>query len=323
MRRRATAEAPGSGRRPARSQARRDHCRPAAIRTAAAQDQFSARLPRGRHVPVFDLGPAFGAQCTQPRRDDLLELLLTSPDIRRCARPSPNILRVARGVDCRAEQVIVVTGAQAALDLVCARSLMDEGDVAWMEEPGYIGARAALSSSGARLAPLRVGPRGWALGDPDLPPPRLIYVTPSCQWPSERSCGSRSGCSCSSIAERHARLDRRGRLRRRVPVSRPAGAGHAGPRSAAAASIYVGTFGKTLFPSLRLGFIDRPTRARRGVRPGGQRSPASSRRFCCRRRSPTSSAKAISPPICAACGGSMRGGRNTSSGSAASIWRTG
>ena len=67
---------------------------------------------------------------------------------------------MARGVDCCPEQVIVVTGAQAALDLL-ARALIDDGDVAWMEEPGYIGARTALLAGGARLASLRVGAKGW------------------------------------------------------------------------------------------------------------------------------------------------------------------
>ena len=61
-------------------------------------------------------------------------------------------LGVARGVDCSPEQVIVVTGAQSALDLV-SRILMDEGDWVWMEEPGYLGARSAFLGGGGRLAP--------------------------------------------------------------------------------------------------------------------------------------------------------------------------
>src|SRR5205823_6509224 len=83
----------------------------------------------------------------------------------------------ARGVDCTPEQVIVVTGAQSALDLV-SRILLDEDDVVWMEEPGYVGARSALLGGGAVIAPLRVAPEGWRLDDPDLSDPRLIYVTP-------------------------------------------------------------------------------------------------------------------------------------------------
>ncbi len=81
-------------------------------------------------------------------------------------------LGIARGVECTADQVVVVTGAQAALDLI-GRILMDEGDNVWMEEPGYLGARGAMLAGGARLWPLRVSRAGWNLDDPDLPPPAL------------------------------------------------------------------------------------------------------------------------------------------------------
>ena len=132
---------------------------------------------------------------------------------------------------------------------------MDEGDVAWMEEPGYIGARTALLASGARLGAAAGRRKGWALGDPALPPPRLIYVTPSCQWPSGTIMRLEERLQLLSIADRHGGLDHRGRLRRRVPLPRPRrcsamqGLDHCGR------VIYVGTFGKTLFSSLRLGFM--------------------------------------------------------------------
>ena len=160
---------------------------------------------------------------------------------------------VARGVECTPEQVIVVTGAQAALDLL-ARILIDEGDVAWLEEPGYLGARGALLAGGARLAPLRVGETGWKLTDPDLPPPRLIYVTPSCQWPFGSIMRIEERLQLLSIAERHRAwiieddYDGEYRFRGRA-VSALQGLDRSGR------VIYVGTFGKTLFSSLRLGFM--------------------------------------------------------------------
>ncbi len=160
---------------------------------------------------------------------------------------------VARGVNCRPEQVIVVTGAQAALDLL-ARTLLDEGDVAWMEEPGYVGARTALLAGGARLAPLRVSQSGWALNAPDLPGPRLIYVTPSCQWPLGSVMGLEERLQLLAIAERHnawiVEDDYDGEYRFR---GRPVSALQGLDRSNRV--IYVGTFGKTLFSSLRLGFM--------------------------------------------------------------------
>ncbi len=100
------------------------------------------------------------------------------------------------------EQVIVVTGASAALDLV-SRVLMDEGDHVWMEESGYLGARSAFLASGGKLAPLKVGRQGWKLGDPALPPPRLIYVTPSCQWPFGTTMRIEERLQLLAIAARH------------------------------------------------------------------------------------------------------------------------
>lgn len=162
-------------------------------------------------------------------------------------------LGIARGVECAAEQVVVVTGAQAALDLI-ARILMDEGDNVWMEEPGYLGARGALLAGGARLWPLRVSRAGWNLDDPDLPPPRLIYVTPSCHWPLGAVMRMEERLRLLGLAQRHKAwiieddYDGEYRFRGR-PVPALRGLDHSDR------VIYVGTFGKTMFPSLRLGFV--------------------------------------------------------------------
>lgn len=58
-------------------------------------------------------------------------------------------VQAARGTRCGAEQVLIVAGAQQGFELVC-RLLLDPGDRAWMEEPGYPGARSALRAAGAR-----------------------------------------------------------------------------------------------------------------------------------------------------------------------------
>ena len=162
-------------------------------------------------------------------------------------------LGVARGVDCLAQQVIVVTGAQSALDLV-SRILMDEGDCVWMEEPGYLGARSAFLGGGGQLWPIRVNRDGWDFAAPGLPSPRLIYVTPSCQWPRGAVMRLDERLQLLSLAERHnawiieddydGEYSFRGR-----PI--PAMRGLASSDRV----IYVGTFGKTLFSSLRIGFL--------------------------------------------------------------------
>ena len=162
-------------------------------------------------------------------------------------------LGVARGVDCDPEQVVVVTGAQAALDLV-SRILVDEGDWVWMEEPGYLGARSAFLGGGARVAPLTVKRDGWRLADPDLPAPRAVYLTPSCQWPLGVSMALDERLQLIGLAERHNAWiiedDYDGEYRfRGGPVPALHGL------DATGRVIYVGTFGKTLFSSLRIGFL--------------------------------------------------------------------
>ena len=171
---------------------------------------------------------------------------------RRLREAISDYIGVARGVGCTAEQVIITTGAQAGLDLV-SRILMDEGEWAWMEEPGYLGARSALMGGGARLTPLRVGGNGWDLSEPS-PFPRLIYVTPSCQWPRGRVMGMEQRIALLAIAERHDAWiiedDYDGEFRfegRPAPALRGI--------SGADRVIYIGSFGKTMFSALRIGFL--------------------------------------------------------------------
>jgi len=162
-------------------------------------------------------------------------------------------IAVARGVACAPEQVIVVTGAQAGLDLA-TRILIDAGDDVWMEEPGYLGARSAFVGSGATVWPLRVGLDGWKLSDPRLPRPRLVYLTPSCHWPLGTIMRMEERLQVLALAERSEAwileddYDGEYRLRGRpVPALRSVDASNR--------VIYVGTFGKTLFASLRIGFL--------------------------------------------------------------------
>ena len=174
---------------------------------------------------------------------------------RRLREAISEYIGVARGVGCTAEQVIITTGAQAALDLV-ARILMDEGDCVWMEEPGYLGARSAFLGGGARLLPLRVADDGWALSEPETPP-QLIYVTPSCQWPRGTVMRMEQRIELLALAERHHAWiiedDYDGEFRfegRPVPALRGI--------SGSDRVIYIGSFGKTMFSALRIGFLVAP-----------------------------------------------------------------
>lgn len=90
----------------------------------------------------------------------------------------------ARGVKARPEQILITTSMQAALATL-AQGLADPGDLAWMEDPGYLGARTAFHGAGLRIEGLEVDDEGVRIRDwhPETPP-RLIYVTPSHQFPS-------------------------------------------------------------------------------------------------------------------------------------------
>jgi GntR family transcriptional regulator/MocR family aminotransferase len=89
-----------------------------------------------------------------------------------------------RGIHAEARQIIVLPSAQAAIELT-ARIVLNAGDIAWIESPGYGGARAAMEAAGADVRGIALDRSGLALkGRRDRP--RLIFVTPSHQHPTGR-----------------------------------------------------------------------------------------------------------------------------------------
>jgi GntR family transcriptional regulator/MocR family aminotransferase len=157
-----------------------------------------------------------------------------------------------RGTRCDPQQVIIVAGAQRALDLIF-HLLLDAGDTAWMEEPGYTGARAALIAAGARIIPCQVDGDGMRIDDTHTAA-RLAYVTPSHQFP----------LGVAMSLERRRQLLAWARRERAWIVeddydcdfryeARPLPCLHALDPDGRV--IYVGTFSKALFPAMRLGFL--------------------------------------------------------------------
>lgn len=167
-------------------------------------------------------------------------------------------LAVARGVQCTADQVIIVAGIQAGLSLI-TNLLLEPKDAVWMEEPGYFLAQDVFQVAGAILIPVPIDGEGlvvadgWAL----CPEARLAYVTPSHQFPL--------GVTMSQ-ARRHQLLswtqqtgawiieddyDSEYRYTGR-PIPALQGLDEAGQ------VIYLGTFSKVFFPALRLGYLVAP-----------------------------------------------------------------
>jgi GntR family transcriptional regulator/MocR family aminotransferase len=168
-------------------------------------------------------------------------------------------VRQARGARCTADQVLVVSGSQQGLDLA-ARVLLDPGDVAWIEEPGYLGARAALLAAGATLAPVPVDVHGLdvAAGERRAPEARLAYVSPSHQFPVGVTLSATRRLELLRWARR-ARAwileddyDSEYRYASR-PLASLQGLDEDG------CVVYIGTFSKTLFPGLRLGYVIAPS----------------------------------------------------------------
>jgi GntR family transcriptional regulator / MocR family aminotransferase len=167
-------------------------------------------------------------------------------------------LIAARGVRCTPEQVIVVAGSQQGLDLA-ARVLLDPGDKVWLEDPGYIGARGALTSAGAEIVPVPVDQEGLdvSAGIARCPTARLVYITPSHQFPLGVTMSLPRRLALLEWAQRAGAWvledDYDGEYRytgRPLPALQGLDTENR--------SVYLGTLSKTLFPALRLGYLVAP-----------------------------------------------------------------
>jgi GntR family transcriptional regulator / MocR family aminotransferase len=162
---------------------------------------------------------------------------------------------VARGVRATVDDIVVTAGTQQALDLI-ARVLLEPSDRVAVEDPGYVMPRRLFATLGVRVSGVPVDGEGVVVES--LPhDARLVYVTPSHQYPTGVSMSLARRVALLAWAERRdavlieddydtefrfdgrpveslQSLDRNGRV------------------------IYVGSFSKTLLPTLRVGFLVAP-----------------------------------------------------------------
>lgn len=164
-------------------------------------------------------------------------------------------LRTARAVNCEAPQIMIVSGSQQALEL-SARVLLDAGDPVWIEEPGYRLTRHVLTMAGCQLVPVPVDNEGLDVtaGMKRCRKGRAAYLTPSHQFPLGMTMSASrrlqllewARSSNSWIVEDDYDSEYR---YKDMPIASLQGL----DRSSRV--VYIGTFSKTLFPSLRLGYM--------------------------------------------------------------------
>jgi GntR family transcriptional regulator/MocR family aminotransferase len=164
-------------------------------------------------------------------------------------------LRASRAVRCVADQVLIVSGSQAALRLA-ATTLLEPNDRVAIEEPGYFGAHRALRAAGAQLVPVPVDAEGLNVASLERRGAnvRAAYVTPSHQYPLGTTMSASRRFALLDWAARHDAWiledDYDSEFRY---ISRPVGALQG--MDAHDRVIYMGTFSKALFPALRVGYV--------------------------------------------------------------------
>ena len=161
-------------------------------------------------------------------------------------------LRRSRAVNCDPSQVIVVNGSQQALDLV-ARVLLQPGDTVAIEDPAYQGTTEILRAAGVRLSPVSVDDQGLDPGRLSHGA-RMVVVTPSHQFPSGAILPlARRVALLEWAARRDAVIvedDYDGEFRYEGQTLESLQGLDRSSRV-----IYVGTFSRTIFSALRIGYL--------------------------------------------------------------------
>jgi len=170
-------------------------------------------------------------------------------------RSIASYLSDARGMQADSEQIVITSGAQQAFVLI-AFSLLTRGDTVWYENPGHIAGRDIMQVMGANVAPVPIDAEGIDLefAIKNYPSPKLIFTTPSHQQPLGTTMSLARRLSLLSYAQENDAwiieddYDSEFRYRGR-PL--PALSALDSERRV----LYVGTFSKSMFAAIRLGYI--------------------------------------------------------------------
>ena len=160
-----------------------------------------------------------------------------------------------RGIKCSSSQVIITSGAQQAFSLI-AVTLLEPGDVVWMEDPGHIAIRDSMRLLGGNVCSVQIDAEGFSLEHAIgcYPPGRVMFTTPSHQHPLG---------VVMSLQRRLDLLDYASQSESWIVEDDYDSEFHYTDRAlpalqaldASGRVLYVGSFSKSLFPALRLGYL--------------------------------------------------------------------
>ncbi|OYP36551.1 PLP-dependent aminotransferase family protein [Rhodopirellula sp. MGV] len=216
------------------------------------------------HLPALDLFPLEAWRklaLSQVRLVDENQLSGVDPQGYKPLRQAiAEYMWASRGVRCDEDQILVTSGAQQGMALL-AQILLDQGDTAGLEDPGYMPARQIFDLAGLKTVSLAHDEDGIRVDElarlPKKQRPRLIYTTPGGQWPLGMTMSLPRRLELLQYAKTNRvwliEDDYNGEFRyvgRRLPAMTSL--------DQSGCVVYMGSFSKLTFPAIRLGFLVLP-----------------------------------------------------------------
>ena len=251
------------------------------IQHSARISERAKAIPDGRVGNQFDLGatgagPGVSLVASIPAVDEFPITVWERLRTQVLAKKGVNLLRYSsnrgdadlrkaiaaylcdfRAARCHPDQIVIVAGMQQAM-LLSAMAVLNPGEVAWIEDPCYQQARRVLTLAGVKIAPKPIDNQGIVITrSPKEPTPRIIYVTPSHQFPLGVTMSFQRRTAVLDFARAHNTFifedDYDAEFRfTGPPLPSLQGIDNSGR------VIYAGTVSKILCPALRLGYVVAP-----------------------------------------------------------------